>query len=190
MKSQTLHVNVSGRIGCPLWGCQTTRMPKYAEPSSPGPFTWTLLLVNVFYWQRQDLLRASSITWTGPRSASFKMRDVDACPRARMSARVHACAPTRPEQPNPTPRNPTHPQSNPAPTRPHPTRPDTTQPKPIPSDPIRLNSGQPNRIQSALSRQPAIRGGVPFPRRAEFCGCTRIRTSDSRLRRENLKLKT
>ena len=130
-----------------------------------GRFSWH---VSSFFGQRQHLLRANSLPWTRPRSASFKMRGVDACLRARMSARVHACAPTRPEQPNPTPRNPTHPQSNPAPTRPHPTRPDTTQPKAIPPDPTRLNSGQPNRIHSALSRQTAIRASVTFRRRAEF----------------------
>ena len=130
-----------------------------------GRFSWH---VSSFFGQRQHLLRASSLPWTRPRSASFQMRGVDACLRARMSARVHACAPTRPEQPNPTPRNPTHPKSNTAPKRPHQTRPDTTQPKPTPPDPLRLNSGQPNRIHSALSRQTAIRASVTFPRRAEF----------------------
>ena len=85
-----------------------------------------------------------------------------------MRAQVLPSSPTRPKPAEPIPTQPNPPQPNPAQlnlTQPDPTRPDPSQHKPAC---IRLNSVQPNRIDSAISRQTTTRGHVTFPTRAKL----------------------
>ena len=130
-----------------------------------GRFSWH---VSSFFGQRQHLLRASSLPWTRPRSASFKMRGVDACLRARMSARVHACAPipTRTAQPNTAQPNPPPIQPSPNTTSPNTPRHDPTQGNPARPHPTQFRPTQPYPLRAL--EEAAIRASVTFPRRAEF----------------------